>query len=152
MPPIRKYPRTPHLQGSKLQPGDELIDMSRLEEGQQILAITTGGYGKRTDPDQYREQGRNGMGIRAMALTDRTGELAAQLAVYENEDIMLITDDGTIIRMAVSDIRESGRNTQGVRLMRVSDGAKVISIALADKEDEDEDSDLPGEVPETPAE
>ena len=122
----------------KLQPGDELIDMSRLEEGQQILAITTGGYGKRTDPDQYREQGRNGMGIRAMALTDRTGELAAQLAVYENEDIMLITDDGTIIRMAVSDIRESGRNTQGVRLMRLSDGAKIVGVARAEQEEPEE--------------
>ena len=76
----------------KLQPGDELIDMSRLEEGQQILAITTGGYGKRTDPDQYREQGRNGMGIRAMALTEKTGELAAQLAVDVNEDKMCIRD------------------------------------------------------------
>ena len=122
----------------KLQPGDELIDMSRLEEGQQILAITTGGYGKRTDPDQYREQGRNGMGIRAMALTDRTGELAAQLAVYENEDIMLITDDGTIIRMAVSDIRESGRNTQGVRLMRLSEGARIVGVARAEQEEPEE--------------
>ena len=126
------------VRAMKLQPGDELIDMSRLEEGQQILAITTGGYGKRTDPDQYREQGRNGMGIRAMALTEKTGELAAQLAVYENEDIMLITDDGTIIRMAVSDIRESGRNTQGVRLMRLSEGAKIVGVARAEQEEPEE--------------
>ena len=126
------------VRAMKLQPGDELIDMSRLTDGQQILAITTGGYGKRTDPDQYREQGRNGMGIRAMALTEKTGELAAQLAVDVNEDIMLITDDGTIIRMAVSDIRESGRNTQGVRLMRLSEGARIVGVARAEQEEPEE--------------
>ncbi|MBO5501988.1 MAG: DNA gyrase subunit A, partial [Clostridia bacterium] len=121
----------------RLKEGDELIDMSMLLEGQQVLAITTGGYGKRTDPDQYREQGRNGMGIRAMNLTDKTGELAAHLAVNLDEDILLITDDGTIIRMAVKDIRESSRATQGVRLMRIAEGAKIVSVARAEQEQEE---------------
>ena len=124
----------------RLREGDELIDMSMLLEGQQVLAITTNGYGKRTDPEQYREQGRNGMGIFAMSLTDKTGLLAAQLAVNEDEDILLITDDGTIIRMAVADIRESGRNTQGVRLMRIADGAQIVAVARAEQEEE-EDAD-----------
>ena len=124
----------------RLREGDELIDMSMLLEGQQVLAITTNGYGKRTDPEQYREQGRNGMGILAMSLTDKTGLLAAQLAVNEDEDILLITDDGTIIRMAVADIRESGRNTQGVRLMRIADGAQIVAVARAEQEEE-EDAD-----------
>ena len=122
----------------KLRENDEIIDMSRLVEGQQILAITTNGYGKRTDPEQYREQGRNGMGIIAMGLTDKTGELAAQLAVDLDEDILLITDEGTIIRMAVRDIRESGRNTQGVRLMRIAEGAKIVCVARAEQEPEEE--------------
>lgn len=122
----------------RLREGDELIDMSMLLEGQQVLAITTNGYGKRTDPEQYREQGRNGMGIFAMSLTDKTGLLAAQLAVNEDEDILLITDDGTIIRMAVADIRESGRNTQGVRLMRIADGAQIVAVARAEQEEEDD--------------
>ena len=122
----------------RLREGDELIDMSMLLEGQQVLAITTNGYGKRTDPEQYREQGRNGMGILAMSLTDKTGLLAAQLAVNEDEDILLITDDGTIIRMAVADIRESGRNTQGVRLMRIADGAQIVAVARAEQEEEDD--------------
>ena len=125
----------------KLRDDDEIIDMSQISEGQQILAITTNGYGKRTDPDQFREQGRNGMGIKAITLTDKTGELAAQLAVNVNEDILLITDGGAIIRMAVKDIREAGRSTQGVRLMRLAEGSKIVGVARAEQEpDEDEES------------
>ena len=126
------------VRAMKLREGDELIDMSPIREGQQVLAITTNGYGKRTDPDQYREQGRNGMGIRAMAFTEKTGELAAQLAVDLDEDILLITDEGVIIRMAVSSIRESGRATQGVRLMRLGENAKIVCVARAEKEEEED--------------
>ena len=146
------------VRAMKLRPDDELIDMSMLLEGQQVLAITTGGYGKRTDPEQYREQGRNGMGIIAMSLTEKTGLLAAQLAVDLDEDILLITDDGTIIRMAVRDIRESGRNTQGVRLMRIAEGAQIVAVARAEQEQEetgDEDFEeaaeqMAGDEPDVP--
>ena len=125
----------------KLRDDDEIIDMSQISDGQQILAITTNGYGKRTDPEQFREQGRNGMGIKAITLTDKTGELAAQLAVNVDEDILLITDGGAIIRMAVKDIREAGRSTQGVRLMRLAEGSKIVGVARAEQEpDEDEES------------
>ena len=122
----------------KLREDDELIDMSPVVEGQQILTITTGGYGKRTDPEQFREQGRNGMGIKAISLTDKTGELAAQLAVDEDEDILLITDGGAIIRMAVKDIREAGRATQGVRLMRLAEGSRIVGVARAEQEEEED--------------
>ena len=125
----------------KLRDDDEIIDMSQISDGQQILAITTNGYGKRTDPEQFREQGRNGMGIKAITLTDKTGELAAQLAVNVDEDILLITDGGAIIRMDVKDIREAGRSTQGVRLMRLAEGSKIVGVARAEQEpDEDEES------------
>ena len=126
------------VKAMKLKEGDELIDMSPICEGQKVLAITTNGYGKRTDPEEYREQGRAGMGIRAMTLNERTGELAAQLGVNEDEDILLITDEGVIIRMAVADIRESGRSTQGVRLMRIGENAKIVCVARAEKEEEEE--------------
>ncbi len=129
------------VRAMKLREDDELIDMSPVAEGQQILAITTGGYGKRTDPEQFREQGRNGMGIKAITLTDKTGELAAQLSVDVNEDILLITDGGAIIRMAVKDIREAGRATQGVRLMRLAEGSKIVGVARAEQEPDENEAD-----------
>ncbi len=124
----------------KLREGDEMIDMSVVHEGEKVLSITTLGYGKRTDPECYREQGRNGTGVRAMQLTEKTGYLAAQLTVADEDDIMLITDDGTIIRMAAADVRLSGRATQGVRLMRLSDGARIVAVAKAEQE-QAEDAD-----------
>ena len=131
----------------KLDEGDEIIDMCPLNAGSEVLAITTLGYGKRTSPDEYREQGRNGKGIRAMNLTDKTGDLAALLLVNPEEDLLLITDDGTIIRTAVDDIRFCGRNTQGVRVMKLAEGSQVIGVARADKDEEtDENTEDEDEV------
>ena len=135
------------VRAMKLREGDEIIDMAILEPGAQILAITSGGYGKRTDPEEYREQGRNGYGVRAMNLTDKTGEMAAILPVLPEEDILLITDDGTIIRSAVDDIRLCGRFTQGVRLMRLQGETKIIGVARADREEAPEEAEAP--APET---
>ena len=118
----------------RLREQDELIDMSVVGEGMKVLTITENGYGKLTDPEAYREQGRNGMGIKAMQLSDKTGLMVAQLTVNEEEDILLMTDDGTIIRMAAADIRETGRNAQGVRLMRIAEGAKIVAITRAEQE------------------
>ncbi len=123
----------------RLDEGDEVIDMCPVEDGTQVLTITENGYGKRTDPDQYREQGRNGKGIIAMTLTEKTGSLAAQLLVLPEEDILLITDDGTIIRTPVSDIRMCGRATQGVRLMRVGEGSRIVAVARAEAEEPEEE-------------
>ncbi len=125
----------------RLREHDEMIDMSVIEEGQQVLSITTNGYGKRTDPDQYREQGRNGSGINAMGLTDKTGLLAAQLTVFDSEDILLITDDGTVIRMAVADVRQTGRTAQGVRLMRIGEDTQIVAVARAEQEPEQDDEE-----------
>ena len=130
----------------KLDDGDEIIDMCPLNAGSEVLAITTLGYGKRTSPDEYREQGRNGKGIRAMNLTDKTGDLAALLLVNPEDDLLLITDDGTIIRTRVEDIRFCGRNTQGVRVMKLAEGSRVIGVARADRDEEPEES----AEPETP--
>ncbi len=122
----------------RLDDGDTVISMVVVEEGAQVLSITANGFGKRTEVDEYREQGRNGKGIIAMNLTDKTGPLAAQLLVQPGEDILLITDDGTIIRTSVDDIRVCGRNTQGVRLMRVADGSQVVGVARAEAEEEED--------------
>ncbi|MCE5344430.1 MAG: DNA gyrase subunit A [Eubacteriales bacterium] len=136
---IRPMGRTARgVHAMRLRENDALIDMSVIGVEQKVLSITENGYGKLTDPDAYRQQGRNGMGIKAMTLNDKTGLLVAQLTVCEDEDILLMTDDGTIIRMAVADIRETGRSAQGVRLMRVVDEAKIVAVARAEQE-EDED-------------
>ena len=96
-----------------LAENDEVISVACVEEGKQVLAITQNGYGKRTDISEFRLQSRGGKGIMAMRLTDKTGLMAAQLLVHEDEDIMLITDDGTIIRMPVSGISTIGRVYSG---------------------------------------
>ena len=117
-----------------------------------VLAITTGGYGKRTDPDEYREQGRGGMGIKAMQLTEKTGDLAALMFVHEDEDILLITDDGTIIRARAADVRLCGRSTQGVRIMRLAEGSTVVGVCRAEKEEETPDEPLNAEETKTDGE
>ena len=124
----------------ELEEGDEVVDMSVVEEGAQVLSITENGYGKRTEIDEYRLQGRGGKGIKAMNLTDKTGALAGQLLVHEEEDILIITDDGTVIRTPVSSISVQGRNTQGVRLMRVQESSRVVCVARAEAEEDSADS------------
>jgi len=116
-----------------------VISVSVLEEGATVLTITSGGYGKRTDPGEYREQGRNGKGLRSMKLTERTGLLTALLLVKPEEDILLITDDGTIIRTRTEDIRITGRMAQGVRIMRLEEGKTVVAVARAEREQPQED-------------
>ena len=143
------------VRSMKLGAGDEVIDIAVIEPGTRVLCVTSNGYGKRTDPDEYREQGRNGKGIKAMALTEKTGDLAAMLFVNEEEDILLITDDGTIIRARAADIRICGRSTQGVKLMRLAEGSQVVAVCRAEPEEEPEEEAKEeteaetGEAPET---
>ncbi len=127
------------VRSMRLREGDEIIDIAVIEPDTDVLAITSNGYGKRTCPDEYREQGRNGKGIRAMNLTEKTGDLAALFFVREGEDILLITDDGTIIRARAEDIRLCGRYTQGVRIMRLIGDAKVVGVCRAEREEDSEE-------------
>ena len=144
------------VRSMRIAEGDDVIDIAAVEPETTVLAITTGGYGKRTDPEEYREQGRGGMGIKAMQLTDKTGDLAALMFVHEDEDILLITDDGTIIRARAADVRLCGRATQGVRIMRLAEGSTVVGVCRAEKEEEEVPEDMePSEgadEPETAAE
>ena len=130
------------VRSMRIAEGDEVIDIAAVEPDTTVLAITTKGYGKRTDPEEYREQGRGGMGVKAMQLTEKTGDLAALLFVHEDEDILLITDDGTIIRARAADVRLCGRTTQGVRIMKLAEGSTVVGVCRAEKEDEE----LPEEI------
>ncbi|MBR6767311.1 MAG: DNA gyrase subunit A, partial [Clostridia bacterium] len=115
---------------------DQVVDMCPVFPDMKVLSITENGYGKLTDIEEYRTQQRGGKGIKAMNLTAKTGRLTSQLLATEDEDILLITDDGTIIRMPIGSISTLGRNTQGVRLMRVEDDCKVVCVARAEAEEE----------------
>ncbi|MDD6884345.1 MAG: DNA gyrase subunit A [Eubacteriales bacterium] len=128
----------------ELDDGDEVVDMAAVEDGAQVLSITRLGYGKRTNIDEYRLQTRGGKGIKAMNLTEKTGLLACQLLVHEEEDLLMITDDGTVIRTPVKDISVLGRNTQGVRIMRVDGDASIVHVARAEAEEEETEAENEG--------
>ena len=119
---------------------DEVVDMCPVFPDMKVLSITENGYGKRTEIEEYRIQSRGGKGIKAMNLTAKTGALTCQLLVRDDEDLLIITDDGTVIRMPVADISVLGRNTQGVRVMRVEEGCKVVCVARAEAEEEEEET------------
>ena len=135
------------VRSMKLKDGDRVISMCTVTDDALVLSITENGYGKRTSPDEYRETNRGGQGVTAMNLTDKTGLLAAQLMVREDEDIILITDDGTVIRTSVDTIRVCGRVSQGVRLMRVADGAHVVGVAKTEKEEAPAEAEETAEAP-----
>ena len=130
------------VRGIKLREGDYVVAGVRAIEGQTLLAITENGYGKRTDIAEYLRgdgpQSRGGFGMRGYQVTEKTGPIAGAKVVTGEEDILLISDDGTIIRMASSDVNVYSRTAQGVRVMRLKDGVKVISLARAEKEVSDE--------------
>jgi DNA gyrase subunit A len=128
--------------GIRVDSDDEVIGMESVIAGGQatLLAITENGFGKRTELDEYRVQARGGKGVITYKVTPKTGELVGVRVANGDEDVMLITDSGTVIRLKVGDISVLGRATQGVTLMRTSDGGKVVSIEIisADIEGEEE--------------
>ena len=126
--------------GMKLDPGDKVVSMEILSLGVDILTVAEGGYGKRTAMDEYRLQSRGGKGIITMKTTDKTGRVIGVQLVTEEDQLMMITNIGKIIRLRIKDIRVIGRNTQGVRLIELEEGERVVSVArLAEREEEDEE-------------
>ena len=125
--------------GIRLSDDDEVIGMESIITGSKatLLAITENGFGKRTELDEYRVQLRGGRGVITYKVTPKTGELVGVKIADDSQDVMLITDTGTIIRMSVKEISILGRSTQGVTLMRTNDGGKVVSIEIVDKEEEE---------------
>jgi DNA gyrase subunit A len=126
--------------GMKLDAGDKVVSMEMLSLGYDILTVAEGGYGKRTEVAEYRLQSRGGKGIITMKTTDKTGRVIGVQQVTEEDQLMLITNAGKIIRLRIKDIRIIGRNTQGVRLIELEEGERVVSLArLAEKEEDDEE-------------
>ena len=115
----------------KLEDDDRVVDMSMVRKDAYVIAITENGMGKRTTEDAYRSQSRAGKGIIAMNITEKTGKLVCLKVVDGTEDLMLIRDDGIVIRMPVDSVSVISRNTQGVKLMKVGEGHRVASVAIA---------------------
>lgn len=126
------------VRGIRLSEGDYVVGVACDSEGQYLLTVTENGYGKLTSPREFTEHHRGGGGIIAHNLTDKTGPLAGIKSVDTYNDILLITDEGVIIRTGVETIRVCSRSSQGVKLMRLDEGVKLISLAKADKEEEEE--------------
>ena len=123
------------VKSMNLAKDDRIIDMTIISPGSQIVTITENGYGKRSNESEYRLQGRGGMGVKAGVFNEKTGKLVALKQISGDEDILMIADSGVIIRTPVDAISMFSRVSQGVKVMRLKDGAKIVSVALADKED-----------------
>ncbi len=127
------------VRGIKLRGDDYVIGAGSTSAGSALLTITEKGYGKRTPVEEYSVHGRGGLGIKNYNVTDKTGKIADVLVVNDEDDILVITDDGTIIRMSAANISMLSRATQGVRIMRIMDGSRVICIEKTDREEESEE-------------
>ena len=144
------------VRGIKLRAGDYVIGGALAKLGTMLLAITENGYGKRTPIEEYiRSSGelqhRGGFGLRGYQITEKTGKAAGVKVVREDDDILIISDDGTIIRMAAADVNVYSRTAQGVRVMRVSEGTKVISLARVPQEEDKNQTEEAAEETTEPA-
>ena len=128
---------TQGVRSMKLNSGDYVVDMTVIKENCEVITMTENGYGKRSDLDDYRLQTRSGKGVKAGIFNEKTGKLVNLKLVSSEEDIMIIANNGTIIRVAASDISKIGRDTQGVRIMKLEDSS-VTKIALTPKNDDEE--------------
>ena len=130
----------------RLKDGDEVVAAVRAaDEDAAVLTVTENGYGKRTRIGEYSVQGRGGQGLKTYQITQKTGEIVGAKKVTGEEDILLVSDDGTIIRMEAGSISLLGRATQGVRLMRPAEGAHVVAMARTEREASEEETAEPGE-------
>ena len=140
------------VRGIKLREGDYVIGAARAKRGHQVLMVTENGYGKRTDMDEYIRadgpQNRGGYGLKGYNVTEKTGCVMGVKVVSDADDILLINDAGVIIRMAVSGISTYGRSAQGVKLMNLDEGVKVISFARTDHEEEEGTEEASAPAPE----
>ena len=128
---------TSGVAGMKLRAGDEVISVNIAEDDTDLLVVTENGYGKRTRVSEYPAKGRGGMGVKTAQLVEGKGQLAGARIVREGYQVMLISDGGTVIRMAVDEIKRLGRATQGVIVMRLREGEKVSSLAPVIGSDDD---------------
>jgi len=129
------------VKGVTLRDGDQVVGAAAITENQEVLIITEKGYGKRTSATEYPTKGRGGKGIKTANITEKNGNLAGIVTVFGDEDIMVITDTGVIIRTAVANISQTGRATQGVKVMRLDDSARIVTFALVEPEEVEQASE-----------
>ncbi|MEG1752061.1 MAG: DNA gyrase subunit A [Clostridia bacterium] len=126
------------VKSMNLKKNEHIVDMEVIDDTCQILTISENGYGKRCNPSEYRLQGRGGMGVKAGIFNEKTGDLVNLKQVKEDQDIIIVSDNGVVIRTPAENISLLSRNTQGVKLMTLKGDAKVVCVAPAEKESEEE--------------
>ncbi|HEM6272135.1 TPA: DNA gyrase subunit A [Streptococcus suis] len=129
------------VRGIKLREGDHLVGATIVSDDQEVLVLSENGYGKRTPASEYPTKGRGGKGIITLKVADKNGPLAGLTTVQGDEDIMVITDTGVIIRTSIANISQTGRSTMGVKVMRLDEEAKIMTFALVDAAEEKEDEE-----------
>ena len=142
------------VRGILLKPGDEVAGCTLVEEGKTLVTITEGGFGKRTPFEEFARRNRGGSGLKCHKITEKTGNIAGVAAVSDEDDLMMITSDGTVIRIAVDEISVIGRDAQGVIVMRLAEGDRVVNFARLESESEQDkkmqaaESEEPVDIPE----
>jgi DNA gyrase subunit A len=138
------------VRGIQLREGDEVVAMEVVKPGGTLLTVTEKGYAKKTELDEYRVQGRGGYGLKNLEVTDKNGHVVGIAQVHANEELLVITEWGKILRTPASEIRTIGRATQGVRLMELEGEDKIVSVALVEAASADEAAPANGEPPAVP--
>jgi DNA gyrase subunit A len=134
---VRSMGRTAYgVRGIQLRQGDQVVAMEVVKPGGTLLTVTEKGYAKRTDLEEYRVQSRGGLGLKNLEITEKNGQVVGIAQVHENEELLVITQQGKILRTAAADIRTIGRATQGVRVMDLGEDDSVVSVALVEREEE----------------
>jgi DNA gyrase subunit A len=137
---VRPMGRTARgVRGISLRDDDEVVDMTVVDPNGTVLTVCEMGYGKRTPVEEYRVQNRGGVGIINIKTTERNGKVVGVKSVNDEDDLMLITTGGILIRQAIAEIRPIGRNTQGVRLIRLDEGDRLVGVARVPKEENGEE-------------
>ena len=127
---------TQGVKGMNIPAGAQVLGMEIAREGTELFVVTEKGYGKRTDISEYPEQHRGGQGVYTIQMTQKKGLLVGMKVVQENDEIMIISEEGVVTRTAVSGISKLGRSTQGVKVMNIAEGDKVTAVAVANQEEE----------------
>jgi len=125
------------VRGIDLRDGDYVVSVAAVRGDEQMLTITEKGFGKKTSLEAYRVQARGGKGVINVRTTERNGQVVAVMPVREDDEVMLITTQGKVLRLEVSEIRETGRGTQGVRLIKLAADDLVASASLVGREEEE---------------
>ena len=128
------------VKGMTLAEGDEVVSMVTIEPGESVLTVCENGYGKRTAIEEYRKTHRGGKGVINIRTTERNGRVVGLLSVTDDDELMMITAKGIMLRTGLEAVREIGRGTQGVRLIRLDRGDTVVAVEKIAPEDSNDDS------------